>query len=240
MNPRRRKNSPQKPLPPLFPPATLWLAPVILLLGSGAVVAGLGLWLATQSIAPLPVSPVVARAKRPQLFEIRGKHIYYLDAAAVQRQLTDFGRRLPICKPPPGKLLDTLRAQRYHLERLREFQACQREQNRELQTFRATTEFYRVRLQPGAPPALRYELAPSSQEDNPETLDSPQDAFRRRLEQFDPQTDYVAFIVRPDGFGAFRAARQIAQTQGFEVGWEPLNGADLLLLGTQGQTIGGL
>ncbi|MEB3174924.1 MAG: hypothetical protein VKN60_07040 [Cyanobacteriota bacterium] len=241
MNPWRRNFSSRTYRPALFPGATLWFAPLVLLLGVGAAVGAGGFWLSTQSVVQLTVVPVVSQSKRPQLFEIRGRHIYYLDTAAIQRQLTDFGRRLPICKPPERKGLESsLRARGYYLDRLGEFQACQKDQNQELQTFRAATEFYQVRLQGGPAPALRYDLALPPESERDKTLNEWEANFQRRLAQFDPQKEYVAFIVRPDGFGAFRTARRLAQSQGFEVGWEPLTGADPLLLGTQGQTIGGL
>ncbi|MBJ7899537.1 MAG: hypothetical protein GC158_06385 [Cyanobacteria bacterium RI_101] len=241
MNPWRRNLSARTYRPAPFPGTTLWLAPLALLLGVGSAVGAGGFWLSSQSVVQLTVPPVVARNKRPRLFEIRGRQIYYLDTAAIQRQLTDFGQRLPICKPPERKGLESsLRARRYYFDRLGEFQACQRNQNRELQSFRAATEFYQVRLQGGPAPALRYDLALPPEDERDKTLDEWEANFRRRLAQFDPQKEYLAFIVRPDGFGAFRQARRLAQSQGFEVGWEPLTGADPLLLGAQGQTVGGL
>ena len=46
--------------------------------------------------------------------------------------------------------------------------------------------------------------------------------YRQVLSQFNPNQDYLVFIVRPDSFEAFRAARQQAWDAGYEVGWEPL------------------
>nr|VFJ88014.1 MAG: hypothetical protein BECKH772A_GA0070896_1000622 [Candidatus Kentron sp. H]VFJ89985.1 MAG: hypothetical protein BECKH772B_GA0070898_1000722 [Candidatus Kentron sp. H]VFJ96367.1 MAG: hypothetical protein BECKH772C_GA0070978_1000622 [Candidatus Kentron sp. H] len=39
---------------------------------------------------------------------------------------------------------------------------------------------------------------------------------------FDPKERWLYFIVRPDSFQVFRAARKIAREQGFSVGWNPI------------------
>ncbi len=45
--------------------------------------------------------------------------------------------------------------------------------------------------------------------------------FKRFLKDMDPDTQFVALFVRPDGYDAFRVARNIAWELGFDVGWIP-------------------
>ena len=46
-------------------------------------------------------------------------------------------------------------------------------------------------------------------------------AFRQRLAAFDPEQDWLFFLVEESSFGACRSARELARKLGFDVGWYP-------------------
>ena len=56
-----------------------------------------------------------------------------------------------------------------------------------------------------------------------EILDSPENAFRKRIDTMDHKSQFCAFIVRDDGFAVFRRARELATSKRFETGWELLD-----------------
>jgi hypothetical protein len=70
-------------------------------------------------------------------------------------------------------------------------------------------------------------------------LRGPGSVFRRRARAMDPETHYAAFIVRPDGFEAYRAAREaLAELRpGVGVGWEPKLADWPLVFSSFGRTI---
>lgn len=45
--------------------------------------------------------------------------------------------------------------------------------------------------------------------------------FRKNLSTMDPDKEFLALFVRPDGFDTFRAVRKLAWENGFSVGWIP-------------------
>ena len=49
----------------------------------------------------------------------------------------------------------------------------------------------------------------------------PDSELSKRLAEMDPKKHWLYFIVRPDSFEAFRAARKYAKKRGFQVGWTP-------------------
>lgn len=61
---------------------------------------------------------------------------------------------------------------------------------------------------------------PGAGEDSREISD-PNSKFQGFITAVDPQTEYVAFFVRPDAFDIFREARRILQKNGIDVAWEP-------------------
>ncbi|HUG92361.1 MAG TPA: hypothetical protein VML55_16095 [Planctomycetaceae bacterium] len=72
-----------------------------------------------------------------------------------------------------------------------------------------------------------------------ERAESPASRFLSRLEMLDREKYAVRFLVYPDSFEAFRRARAVAWTKGFEVGWSPqAPGSDIELgAGARGSTI---
>ena len=68
-------------------------------------------------------------------------------------------------------------------------------------------------------------------------LDDPNSKFQAILSQLDKRQQYIAFLVRDDSFTIFRRARQIADTAGFETGWELLGIDEPIKFGEGGTAI---
>lgn len=62
--------------------------------------------------------------------------------------------------------------------------------------------------------------------------------FQRILAHADTSRQFVAFIVREDGFEAFREARKQATARGFQSGWEPVQRSSDIVFGSGGRTVG--
>lgn len=69
-------------------------------------------------------------------------------------------------------------------------------------------------------------------------LDNPNSNFQAILSQLDKDRQYIAFLVRDDSFTVFRKARQIADTAGFDTGWELLGIDEPIKFGEGGTAIG--
>jgi hypothetical protein len=67
----------------------------------------------------------------------------------------------------------------------------------------------------------------------------PESEFRQVVAAIDPAEEYLFFLVRPDGFEAFRTARELVWETRPEtaVGWEPLVEDTLLAFGEGGQIL---
>jgi hypothetical protein len=63
-------------------------------------------------------------------------------------------------------------------------------------------------------------------------------AYQRVLKAMDPEKEYLAFIVRPDGLEAFRAARKVAARRGLESGWEPFAAGRDITFASRGREVG--
>jgi hypothetical protein len=87
--------------------------------------------------------------------------------------------------------------------------------------FRVDTDSYRVRtVDQGV--SLLFEPLSNNIGEAATKLTTANSAYQQVLSKFNPNKDYLAFIVRPDSFEAFRDARKQAWEAGYEVGWEPL------------------
>ena len=63
--------------------------------------------------------------------------------------------------------------------------------------------------------------------------------FQRILARADTSRQFVAFIVREDGFEAFREARKQATARGFQSGWEPIrSSSEGIVFSSRGRTVG--
>ncbi|MGA2603362.1 MAG: hypothetical protein ABSG14_03965 [Verrucomicrobiia bacterium] len=68
-------------------------------------------------------------------------------------------------------------------------------------------------------------------------LDDPNSKFQAIISQLDKSKQYIAFLVRDDSFNIFRKARQIADTAGFDTGWELLGIDEPIKFGEGGTAI---
>ncbi len=183
-----------------------------------------------QSAAIIRTPLLKTSDKKVHLFELQGDRAYYVDTALVQDQVEAALAQLPDCRNPDA---DPRLAPADYLYRLEEYQFCIIEVGDRLQNLHVETEDYQVKLINLDAFAFRYDaktLSPPSPE-----LTAP---FAQHLQGLDPHQDYVAFIVRPDAFPTFRTFRQAAWKEGFDVGWEPLNQGNPLILSNRGRSIG--
>lgn len=62
-------------------------------------------------------------------------------------------------------------------------------------------------------------------------------AYFKKLKSLDPKTHSVQFMVYPDSFEAYRAARARAWEQGFDVGWQPMTPGKAFSVATGGARV---
>lgn len=84
---------------------------------------------------------------------------------------------------------------------------------------------------------VRYTLKEGAGEAR-KTLRRPGSAFHRALAGVDTASHAVAFIVRPDGFAAFREARKLAAARGFQSRWEPMEAGEGVVFSSRGRSVG--
>ena len=60
----------------------------------------------------------------------------------------------------------------------------------------------------------------SARADRLESLEGGGSSFEKMIDQLDPESNVVSFVVRPSGFEIFRACRAFAASRGFQFTWE--------------------
>ncbi len=72
-----------------------------------------------------------------------------------------------------------------------------------------------------------------------QAIRQPDSELRELIADLDPASEYAAFLVRPDSFEVFRAAREVLweHRAELEIGWEPLPQEGLFALGSRGRSI---
>lgn len=155
--------------------------------------------------------------KRPVFFEVSGGRVIYLESAEGNEQVDAFFDALP-------------RITWYNVDRVL---------NR-VHAFRAGTPNYEVdftgSLLAGGI-GVRWRARPGAGESARMVKDSAS-AYQRVLRTLDPDTTYLAFIVRPDGLEAFRAARKVATGRGLSSGWEPFEQDRDVVFSSAGRQVG--
>lgn len=148
-------------------------------------------------------------------FEIQNNKVSHLNLQQVREKELELTRNLPNCNKP----LDSPDSPSYLL-RQSSYQSCLQSVLGRQSNFRTSTDSYDVETVDNGVSLL---FQPSSLEIGETTsqLTAPDSEFRRVLLQFDPEQNYLVFIVRPDSFEAFRTAKKQAWEAGYEVGWEP-------------------
>ena len=107
-----------------------------------------------------------------------------------------------------------------YLLRQSSYQSCLQSVLGRQSNFRTSTDSYDIETVDNGVSLLFQPLSPEIGETTSQ-LTAPNSQFRRVLLQFDPEQNYLVFIVRPDSFEAFRTAKKQAWEAGYEVGWEP-------------------
>jgi hypothetical protein len=79
---------------------------------------------------------------------------------------------------------------------------------------------------------------PGAMGDTPTTLEAANSKYQATLALLDKDHQYIAFLVRDDSFNVFRKARQVADSLGFDTGWELLGIDEPIKFGEGGTAIG--
>lgn len=184
-------------------------------------------------------TPLVTPSQKDfHLFEIKQNRVFYVDTDMVQEQIKEFVSSLQTCNKPEEPYGDSLYDYENYLQELYQYRDCVINKREQLKNFSVQTEYYEVKLIDLDSFAWEYDLKKTVTGENSEELSQAHSNFREVLKKINPQKDYLAFIVRPDSFSAFRQARKLAWQEGFDVGWEPSNSDTPIILGSQGRTIG--
>lgn len=150
--------------------------------------------------------------KQPVFFEVSGGRVIHLELDEGNDEVASFLRGLP-------------RFTWYNIDRVLA----------RVDAFQTRTANYDVDLTAGF--GVRWRARHGVGESIREVR-KPSSEYRRVLRSFDPDTAYIAFIVRPDGVEVFRAVRDVAVKQGFESGWEPFEQSRDLIFSSSGRTVG--
>lgn len=193
--------------------------------------------LITVQAGALIRTPLVSKSnKQPHFFEVRGNKVIYVDDENIDSQLAILMTSLPTCERPKiPENLDVYIYQ-YYAEEIQEYKICQKQTLEKLKTFQGQTENYNVRFIDID--AMMYEPRSSNIGESIKELSKANSNFQTVLKSLNPKTDYLAFIVRPDSFSAFRNARQQAWKTGFDVGWEPQTEKTPIIFGSGGRAVG--
>jgi hypothetical protein len=174
-------------------------------------------------------TPLASESKKiPRFFEIRNNKVTYVDDEKVGKDMEVLMGNLPACNRPEFT----------NVEAYENYRSCIRSRAGRLVNFKTKTAHYNVTMTNAATFSHLYVPISNEQGENKEQLALKDSEFQRTLEKFKSKDDYIAFIVRPDSFSAFRAARKQAWKQGFQVGWEPHKEEDAITFGSGGKEIG--
>ena len=140
-------------------------------------------------------------------FEIQGNKVSHLNLRDVREKELELTSNLPNCNRAGGAA---------------NYQSCLSSILGRQSNFRATTDSYNVRTVDNGV-SLEFQPQTPNIGETTAQLSNAGSAYKQVLAQFNPQKDYIIFIVRPDSFEAFRTARKQAWNAGYDVGWEPLD-----------------
>ena len=148
-------------------------------------------------------------------FEIDDNKVSHLDLRLVREKELELSSNLPNCNKPRG----SINAPDYDL-RQNNYQSCLFSIIGRQSNFQTATKNYNVRtVDDGV--SLLFNPASTEIGESIAQLKTANSQFQQVLTKYNPNKDYLVFIVRPDGFEAFREARKKARDAGYEVGWEP-------------------
>jgi hypothetical protein len=182
-----------------------------------------GLFMATivtvfeaTKIPELRMTPrAIPTTKAAVFFECRNNQLYYVDKEGLDQEVT---RLLSTLSPGirGGELSQFLKV---------------------LQAQEVGNQYYKVDPRYLLVGRLGLEAREGVPGEPPARLESPNSIFQTVLRQLDPETRYVAFLVRDDSFDVFRKAREMADRIGFDTGWELLGIDEPIKFGEGGTVI---
>ncbi|MGO9244376.1 MAG: hypothetical protein ACLQDC_06350, partial [Verrucomicrobiia bacterium] len=147
---------------------------------------------------PTPRAKITA--KQGIFFECRTNQLFYVDYAGLQDQVDKLTSTLnPGVRS--GDIESFLKA---------------------LQGQEVGNEYYKVDPRYLLVGKVGLEARPGVPGETMEELENPSSKFQSILSQLVKSNQYIAFLVRDDSFNIFRKARQVADTAGFDTGWELL------------------
>ncbi len=161
-------------------------------------------------------TPLSSPTDKEQLwFEIQGNKVSHLNLRQIRDEELDLTENLPNCNKPNNGTNSP-----DYVLRQENYQSCLLSVLGRQSNFRSSTSNYQIKATDRGVSLL---FAPQSADigETSSQLSAPNSEFKQVLSQFDPDKDFLAFIVRPDSFEAFRTARKQAWDAGYEVGWEP-------------------
>ncbi|MBE9223465.1 hypothetical protein IQ215_12230 [Cyanobacterium stanieri LEGE 03274] len=175
-------------------------------------------------------------SKEGVFFELRNNQLFYISDPQIETQIDQLYSNLPTCNRPEAPRNNSQFAYQTYLNEVSIYNNCTTSILRRLENFSAENGQYRVSFT--ADGALRYEQIDNAMGEDNQQLRADDSQFSQILSNLNPNTEYVAFIVRPDSFPAFRAAREKAIDNGFQVGWEPFAQNNILVFGSGGRSVG--
>lgn len=146
--------------------------------------------------------------KQSLWFEIKNNKVSYLNLRKVRELELELTENLPNCNKPQSAA------------DVANYQSCLLSVLGRQSNFEASTENYEVSA---VDDGVSLEFKPVSEQIGETTtqLAATDSQFKRVLSQYNSKKDYLVFVVRPDSFETFRAARKVAWAANYEVGWEP-------------------
>jgi hypothetical protein len=100
-----------------------------------------------------------------------------------------------------------------------------------------TNQYYRVNPNYLLTGMVALEPRPGAPGETFEQVAQANGKYQYMLSQLDPEKQYIAFLVRDDSFLVFRKAREIADKQGFDIGWELLGITEPIKFGSGGSAL---
>ncbi|WP_036487327.1 hypothetical protein [Myxosarcina sp. GI1] len=173
--------------------------------------------------------------KTPKFFEVRDGRVYFLNSDEVQQKVERFAESLPQCYKPniPDRFHPDLYD--YYLEKALEYRDCYERKTAAIENLEIDTKYYDVFLSENT---IAYKHKKNVEGEIPSQLTLDTSEFQTTLENINPETEFLAFLVKSDSYEAFRAARKIAWDLGFDVGWEPQTVDEPLIFSSGGRSIG--
>ncbi|HHP7229764.1 MAG TPA: hypothetical protein ACFCUY_02770 [Xenococcaceae cyanobacterium] len=184
-------------------------------------------------------TPLATETKKtPRFFEIRDNKVTYINDAQVGAEIETIVGNLPACNRPDFSLNSDLTTSREYLVQMSRYRSCLQSRANRLINFQTQTKYYTVKMINASSFSLLYQPLETQPGETKEQFSQSNSDFKQILAELNPSEEYLAFIVRPNSFSGFRAAREIAWAEGFEVGWEPHKTELPIIFGSGGRAIG--